>query len=346
MKYVKGFFVGAYMVLIYALCLVLAVVSAGFTTVFYISGSEGTSQMLIGALAIVLESIKIILAFVFPFMAGRQGADSIRRILNVCLVLSIIASLNFFMSLGTSPAAGFVNGIYDLMGISFGKELLTFLLNMSLAVIIEVFVIHVPRFAHVFSAREVKEHNKSYLAKLLSIPRVILERKIDALVEKVGVENTVEVRERTENKPLAIELKHDREDKPVEIPAPAVVEAENDAAVEPVEEPQAEIEENNADAIVGNRKSTTLDQDSQRDLIHDIISHNAIENYRGLIKNPEDLLELFKNIMDADGVIQYKSKELEDALAVSSHQMRKWKKALEDSGKITTVGGNKKKVVA
>jgi hypothetical protein len=326
---IKKFFIGMYMVTIYTLCLVLAIVSAGFTTVFYTSGAEGTSQVLIGLLAIVLEAIKIILAFVFPFMVGKQGAETIRRVLNACLILSIIASLNFFMSLGTSPAAGFVTGIYDLIGVEFGKDFLTFMLNMTLAVIIEVFVIHVPRFAHVFSAREVKEHRPSALAKLISIPRWVIERKIDnwvALVNPQAVENAVEVKAiEIEEKPLAIE-----EAVPVEeIKGPLPVEA----IIENYASTQAE-------------ESKELEADSQADIIHDISEHTAPEKWKNLVNSAGDLLKAFISIKDADNIIQYKAAELEEAFAISNWNLRQWKKVLASEGKIETVGGNKIKVVA
>jgi hypothetical protein len=369
---VKKFFIGLYMFTIYLLCLVLAVVSAGFTTVFYISGAEGISQILIGLLAIVLESIKIILAFVFPFMAGRQGAETIRRVLNACLILSIIASLNFFMGLGTSPASGFVSGIYELLGIDFGKKIMTFFLNMTLAVIIEVFVIHVPRFAHIFSANKMKSYTPGCLTKLISIPRVLIERKVDQWVELVNpraeiheLENEPEKIELLENpRPLELEVEESKSEleevekidpRGRENPRAEIHELENEPEKIEPEEVEDSIELNisshgdpeNYIEVSSNIDASTsgVDGNSRAEIIHNISGHSEPEKWKGLVKDSSSLMEALISIKDAENVIRYSSRELEEAFSISSWNLRMWKKVLASEGKILA-RGNKIKVVA
>jgi hypothetical protein len=372
---VKKFFIGLYMFTIYLLCLVLAVVSAGFTTVFYISGAEGISQVLIGLLAVVLESIKIILAFVFPFMAGRQGAETIRRVLNACLILSIIASLNFFMGLGTSPASGFVSGIYELLGIDFGKKIMTFFLNMTLAVIIEVFVIHVPRFAHIFSANKMKSYTPGCLTKLISIPRVLIERKVDQWVELVNpraeiheLENEPEKIELLENpRPLELEIEESKielegarenpldENVEVENPRPEIHELENEVEeIEPEEvedsiEIEAPAQGDTEDYIEVSSKvdvdTSSLEDNPRAEIVHNISGHSEPEKWKGLVKDPSSLMEALISIKDAENIIRYSSRELEEAFSISSWNLRMWKKVLASEGKILA-RGNKIKVVA
>ena len=192
---IKRFFKFMFCASLYIFTLILASVSAGFTILFYTSGQDGMNQLLIGMLAFVFESLKVTLAFAYPYMRGRDQKieTGVKNALNVCLVLSIAASCYFFMASETniSPASKVIDMFYSNINIlSFiPQRASAFLLNISLSIMIEVFIIKIPSWVVIFDY-PVKDNfgfdfdQRSVFSKLMIIPKYFIHTKIDSLVNK------------------------------------------------------------------------------------------------------------------------------------------------------------------
>jgi hypothetical protein len=158
-----------------------------------------------GGLAGMLEFIKIMLAVAYPFMKYRDSARE-RKVLfylKICFFLSIMASLNFFMSGGEierSPASAITTLLYDYMQIlniiplKFSK----FLTTMSLSILVEAFIIFLPILAPIMFLEkdyDRKTYAISNIDKLKEIMIIIPERLIDNLHKKVVGTEEIKIEE-------------------------------------------------------------------------------------------------------------------------------------------------------
>lgn len=201
--------------LCYICTLLLACLSAYFTITFYAESQTGWNMWAMGGLAGMLEFIKIMLATAYPFMQYRDSKRE-RKVsfyLKICFFLSIMASLNFFMSGGEisrSPASAITKLLYDYMPIlniiplSFSQ----FLTTMSLSILVEAFIIFLPILAPImFLEKDYERKNKRNIAntnieKLKEIVATIPDRLIDNLHKKVVgdvAENNIKVIEKKQN---------------------------------------------------------------------------------------------------------------------------------------------------
>jgi hypothetical protein len=198
----KKFFINVPKVIFAVLCyictLLLACLSAYFTIMFYAGSQTGWNMWAMGILAGMLEFIKIMLATAYPFMQYRDSKRE-RKVsfyLKICFFLSIMASLNFFMSGGEisrSPASAITQLLYDYMPIlniiplSFSQ----FLTTMSLSILVEAFIIFLPILAPImFLEKDYERKHKRNTAntnieKLKEIVTIIPDRLIDNLHKKV-----------------------------------------------------------------------------------------------------------------------------------------------------------------
>jgi predicted transcriptional regulator len=165
---------------------------------FYAGSQTGWNMWAMGTLAGMLEFIKIMLATAYPFMQYRDSKRE-RKVsfyLKICFFLSIMASLNFFMSGGEisrSPASAITQLLYDYMPIlniiplSFSQ----FLTTMSLSILVEAFIIFLPILAPImFLEKDYDRKQKRNIAnnnieKLKEIVATIPDRLIDNLHKKV-----------------------------------------------------------------------------------------------------------------------------------------------------------------
>lgn len=152
-----GFLKVLFVIVCYIVTICLAVCSAYFTILFYSTGyTEYTYYMVVG-LAGLFEFTKTLMSITAPFMKGRNAKiEKIVSIyLKVALVMSILASLSFFLSSDISkksPPNEIVTIIYsylpilDIIPIKFVQ----FVVTMSLSVFIEVLIIIIPLIAVIF----------------------------------------------------------------------------------------------------------------------------------------------------------------------------------------------------
>jgi hypothetical protein len=203
--------------LCYVCTLLLASISAYFTITFYAESQTGWNMWAMGGLAGMLEFIKIMLATAFPFMQYRDSKRE-RKVsfyLKICFFLSIMASLNFFMSGGEisrSPASAITKLLYDYMPIlniiplSFSQ----FLTTMSLSILVEAFIIFLPILAPImFLEKDYERKHKRNIAntnidKLKEIAITIPNQLIDRLYTKVVKQDNVKVIDITEKPKLKL----------------------------------------------------------------------------------------------------------------------------------------------
>jgi len=197
--------------------LILAFLSGYFTVVFYAESQTGWNMWVLGGLAGMLEFIKIMLAIAYPFIKQRDATleKKVSFYLKICFFLSIMASLNFFMSGGDierSPASTITQLLYNYMPILniIPVKFSQFITTMSLSVLVEAFIIFLPMLAPIMFFD--KDINKKVIAttnidKLKEIVKVIPERLIDNLYEKIVKDSEREKIIATELKPKKTQLK-------------------------------------------------------------------------------------------------------------------------------------------
>jgi hypothetical protein len=220
MKFIKNLGRLSFVILMYLFTLSLSIVSAGFSIIFYIDGQEEEKKLLIGLLALIFELVKVSLAITLPYMEYRDNKveRSVKRILYFALFMSIMASLYFFMSEGDkvtiSPATKVIELVYANIAVLniLPKTFIIFTANMSLSVMVEVLIIKLPSFALIFYKIQDRSRSKTIstkLSKLLAIPGILINHKIDQIFKKyitaeMQQSQNIQVVERKEN-PLMIE---------------------------------------------------------------------------------------------------------------------------------------------
>jgi len=184
-------------VLCYLCALSLSVLSGYFTIVFYSESQTGWNGWAMGGLAGMLEFIKIMLATAFPFVQYRdiKREKKVSFYLKICFVLSVMASMYFFMSGGEierSPASNIVALLYtyipplEIIPLKFAQ----FVSTMSLSILVEAFIIFLPILAPVLFLDKDKDRKNKIAAatnfeKLKEIVTVIPERLIDTAYKKI-----------------------------------------------------------------------------------------------------------------------------------------------------------------
>lgn len=198
----KKFFTSIPKVLFAILCylsaLVLAILSGYFSIMFYAKSQSGWNMWAMGGLAGMLEFIKIMLATAYPFMQYRDSKRE-RKVsfyLKICFFLSVMASLNFFMSGGKierSPASAITILLYDYMPILniIPLKFSQFLTTMSLSILVEAFIVFLPILAPImflekdYDRKHKRNTANTNIEKLKEIITVIPEKLIDNLHKKV-----------------------------------------------------------------------------------------------------------------------------------------------------------------
>jgi hypothetical protein len=208
-------------IICYISTLLLAVLSAYFTIIFYSNSQTGWNVWAMGGLAGMLEFIKIMLAVAFPFMQYRdiKREKKVSFYLRICFFLSIMASMYFFMSGGEiemSPASNIVSLLYtyipllNIIPLKFAQ----FISTMSLSILVEAFIIFLPMLAPILFLEKDLSRKKKYNAttnfeKLKEIMTVIPERIIDNLHQKIVGTNEEEVIiKEVKDKPVLKVLNH------------------------------------------------------------------------------------------------------------------------------------------
>jgi hypothetical protein len=252
---------------------------------FYAGSQTGWNIWAMGALAGMLEFIKIMLATAYPFMQYRDSKreKKVSFYLKICFFLSIMASLNFFMSGGEisrSPASAITKLLYDYMPIlnivplSFSQ----FLTTMSLSILVEAFIIFLPILAPImFLEKDYERKNKRNIAntnieKLKEILTTIPDRLIDNLHKKVIGEENIKV---VEMKPKLRLLKSG---------TARIAEKEE---IKKIELKQDEEEKNICDSIGTNDTENDFNYNgnTEKENTYDIVSANDIEVVKNAIIN-------------------------------------------------------------
>ncbi|MBN1252109.1 MAG: hypothetical protein JXA16_08225 [Bacteroidales bacterium] len=197
----KKFFLGIpkvfFAVICYLSALLLAVLSAYFSIIFYAESQTGWNKWAMGGLAGMLEFIKILLATSFPFIQYRdiKREKKVSFYLKICFVLSVMASMYFFLSGGEierSPASNVTKLLYeyipmlDIIPLEFSQ----FITTMSLSILVEAFIIFLPILAPIMfiekdPSRKRRTEAATSFEKLKEIITIIPERAIDKLHRKV-----------------------------------------------------------------------------------------------------------------------------------------------------------------
>ncbi|MDD5589419.1 MAG: hypothetical protein PHP92_05165 [Candidatus Nanoarchaeia archaeon] len=317
----KNFFINIPKVIFAVLCyisaLLLAILSAYFTIMFYANSQTGWNMWAMGGLAGMLEFIKIMLATAYPFMQYRDSKRE-RKVsfyLKICFFLSVMASLNFFMSGGkieTSPASAITKLLYDYMPILniIPLKFSQFLTTMSLSILVEAFIVFLPILAPImFIEKDSKRktYAVSNIDKLKEIAITIPERFIDNLHKKVVGEQTKENIKVVEMKPKLKLLKS------------GMAKITEDFENEKEEIKQIETRKNNHNSTGANEteNDSNYNNDSELENIQDIVSANDLEIVKNAISNHKvgDIAPSLQKLQEFTGLqkrtIQACKKELE-----------------------------------
>jgi len=340
----KKFFLGIpkvfFAILCYLSALLLAILSGYFSIMFYAKSQTGWNMWAMGGLAGMLEFIKIMLATAYPFMKYRDSKTE-RKVsfyLKICFFLSVMASLNFFMSGGKierSPASAITKLLYDYMPFLniIPLKFSQFLTTMSLSILVEAFIVFLPILAPImflekdYDRKRKRNTANTNMEKLKEIVTVIPERLIDNLHKKVvgtnedndnnlllenteknikdNIEDNIEVVEINEKPKLKLLKSCNYENK-----IPLVLE---------------NIEKDNDDA----EDDILLDDKKDDDDIDFDLSYTNSEDKQKLL----DMIYKYKNMNVCPSV-----KQLMNYTGFSKNKIHIIKKSLEESGILKTEG--------
>jgi hypothetical protein len=198
-KFSTGILKVLFVIVCYIITVCFAVFSGYFTVIFYNTGyieSNITTYYMITGLAGLFEFTKTLMSITHPFMANRnKRIETITKIyLRVALIMSILASLSFFLSSDiskTSPPNQIVSIIYSYLPILdiIPIKLVQFCVTISLSIFIEVLIIIIPSIAVVFMHKKKEqieeEEKKTYAEKLKQFQDFVLTMDKDKLKKKV-----------------------------------------------------------------------------------------------------------------------------------------------------------------
>ena len=159
-----------------------------------------------GGLAGMLEFIKFMFATAYPFMQYRDSKRE-RKVLfylKICFFLSIMASLNFFLTGGEierSPASDITKLLYEYVPVLniIPLKFSQFMTTMSLSILIEAFIIFLPILAPIMflvkdkSRKKERNNTVNNFEKIKEIITVIPERFIDRLHQRVVLDKDIKV---------------------------------------------------------------------------------------------------------------------------------------------------------
>lgn len=222
LKFLLGIPKVVFAVICYISALLLAVLSGYFTVKFYSDSQTGYNMYAMAGLAGMLEFIKMILAVSYPFMQYRdiKREKKVSFYLKICFFLSIMASLNFFLTGGEierSPASNITALIYNYIPLLevIPLKFTQFIATMSLSILIEAFIIFLPILAPIMFLEKDLSRKKKYeantsLEKLKEIIVAVPERIIDRLYQRVVNVNSDEVIKVKEISSKPIEITHNK----------------------------------------------------------------------------------------------------------------------------------------
>jgi len=335
----KKFFISIpkvfFAILCYLSALLLAILSGYFSIMFYAKSQSGWNMWAMGGLAGMLEFIKIMLATAYPFMKYRDSKTEkkVSFYLKICFFLSVMASLNFFMSGGSverSPASAITKLLYDYMPILniIPLKFSQFLTTMSLSILVEAFIVFLPILAPImflekdYDRKHKRNAANTNMEKLKEIVTIIPERLIDNLHKKVVGSN-----ENPKND-LLIESTEtnikDNKDNDIEV-------------VEIKEKPKLKLlksgnYENKIPLVLGNIDKEYDDHDNSltndEDLDFDSSYTNSEDKQKLL-----DMMYKYKNMNICPSV-----KQLMNYTGFSKNKIHIIKKSLEESGILKTEG--------
>lgn len=149
-----------------------------------------------GGLAGMLEFIKIMLAVSFPFIQYRdiKREKKVSFYLKICFFLSVMASLNFFLTGGEierSPASNITALIYNYVPLFYiiPLKFSQFITTMSLSILVEAFIVFLPILAPImFLEKDYTNRKEIAVTNIEKIKEIIVtipNRAIDSLYKKV-----------------------------------------------------------------------------------------------------------------------------------------------------------------
>lgn len=323
----KNFFISVPKVLFAVLCylcaLILAFLSGYFTVVFYAESQTGWNMWVLGSLAAMLEFIKIMLAISFPFIKHRDQKleKKVSFYLKICFFLSIMASLNFFMSGGDierSPASTITQLLYNYIPIFniIPLKFSQFITTMSLSILVEAFIIFLPILAPImFFKKSYYTKNDSVavtnMEKLKEIICVIPDRLIDNLHKKV-------VGDEKKEKSTLLEYKNNNSIKVIEMK----------------DKPKLKLLKNNFDTnLIESKKEENELKETKKEESIENIEDEIIENSEEKIQKLLAVIYKYKNSNICPSV-----RQLIEYTSFSKSEIHKMKKTLEQSGILKTQG--------
>jgi hypothetical protein len=335
-----------YMLMCYNISILLSIVSAGFTLQFYTDGHQDLRMLSIGAMAILFELSKIVLAFSYPYMTVVKYKKQIGLYLNICLFLSILASLSFLMqeNLETSPATKIIDLLvrnFPFLGIIQGFT--SFMANISLSIIIETLIIKLPSFATIF--------NDSCKSRVENSQPLNIYQMMKALIYKFTLSRVEEIYNKNLNpQPSNIgnsqPLEGKKEQKIIRVEEN--VKTLDVTTLGRVDEGLREVEkspikrvsnntgvENSQPSNIGNSQPSTLKVEKilnpQPSILNPQPLTLRVENSSTFIK------WLIENAIDKDGYCIFTNQELTKKCNISDWQLRNFKKQLKENGLIEII---------
>jgi len=138
-------------------------------------------------LVICLEFSKVGMVLYRPFLKNKKMFNLSHKLLNILLLMSIMASISFAMINEGNFNIGlkFVNMISEYIPLWIFKKHCVLLVNSSLCVIVEIFIIQLPQFIiNLFIDKDLVNESKGYIGRILKIINNLVNYKITQLEKK------------------------------------------------------------------------------------------------------------------------------------------------------------------
>jgi hypothetical protein len=174
------------------LSMLMAYASGLMSYMFYTGELNKTDQVfkLTALLVITLEVAKYLTA-TFKFVFNGRKKHVVNMLLNILLLLSIVASVNYFMvsTEGYNPAGDFVKLMAGYAPIERIARHLTLILNISLSIVIETLVIKLPQLIPNIWGKH-QEAYKPFWSRVTGKMLTYYANKVESWVDKkVGTIN-------------------------------------------------------------------------------------------------------------------------------------------------------------
>jgi len=138
-------------------------------------------------LVICLEFSKIGMVLYRPFLKNQRMFHLSHRLLSILLFMSIMASVSFTMLTDSNLNIGlkFVNMIDVYIPLLIFKKHFVLLVNCSLCIMVEIFIIQLPQFIiNLFIDKDLVNESNGYVSRILKIFNNLINYKITHLEEK------------------------------------------------------------------------------------------------------------------------------------------------------------------